>query len=52
MGQPQRRVRLKIVQPGVVPVNVLRRFELECAFLGRLQRGDEPGTTLGLRTAR
>ena len=35
--RPQRRVALKIVRPGRVPRDVLRRFELEYEFLGRLQ---------------
>lgn len=35
--RPQRRVALKIVRPGIVPGDVLRRFELEYEFLGRLQ---------------
>ena len=34
--RPQRRVALKIVRPGMVPADVLRRFELEYEFLGRL----------------
>jgi eukaryotic-like serine/threonine-protein kinase len=34
--RPQRRVALKIVRPGIVPADVLRRFELEYEFLGRL----------------
>jgi eukaryotic-like serine/threonine-protein kinase len=34
--RPQRRVALKIVRPGLVPAAVLRRFELEYEFLGRL----------------
>jgi tetratricopeptide (TPR) repeat protein len=34
--RPQRRVALKIVRPGIVPAAVLRRFELEYEFLGRL----------------
>jgi eukaryotic-like serine/threonine-protein kinase len=34
--RPQRRVALKIVRPGLVPAGVLRRFELEYEFLGRL----------------
>src|SRR5918993_1698183 len=35
--RPNRRVALKIVKPGIVPQSVLRRFELEYEFLGRLQ---------------
>jgi tetratricopeptide (TPR) repeat protein len=35
--RPQRRVAVKIVRPGVVPEAVLRRFEREYEFLGRLQ---------------
>jgi tetratricopeptide (TPR) repeat protein len=35
--RPRRRVALKIVRPGAVPASVLRRFELEYEFLGRLQ---------------
>jgi eukaryotic-like serine/threonine-protein kinase len=34
--RPQRRVALKIVRPGIVPSDVVRRFELEYEFLGRL----------------
>jgi serine/threonine protein kinase len=34
--RPQRPVALKIVRPGMVPAAVLRRFELEYEFLGRL----------------
>jgi eukaryotic-like serine/threonine-protein kinase len=34
--RPQRRVALKIVRPGLVPAEVLRRFEREYEFLGRL----------------
>jgi tetratricopeptide (TPR) repeat protein len=34
--RPHRRVALKIVRPGLVPADVLRRFELEYEFLGRL----------------
>src|SRR5262245_16064751 len=34
--RPQRRVAVKIVRPGVVPEAVLRRFEREYEFLGRL----------------
>jgi serine/threonine protein kinase len=34
--RPQRRVALKIVRPGMVPPAVLRRFEQEYEFLGRL----------------
>jgi tetratricopeptide (TPR) repeat protein len=34
--RPNRRVALKIVRPGLVPAAVLRRFELEYEFLGRL----------------
>jgi tetratricopeptide (TPR) repeat protein len=34
--RPQRLVALKIVRPGIVPAGVLRRFELEYEFLGRL----------------
>jgi tetratricopeptide (TPR) repeat protein len=34
--RPNRRVALKIVRPGIVPAAVLRRFELEYEFLGRL----------------
>jgi tetratricopeptide (TPR) repeat protein len=34
--RPNRRVALKIVRPGIVPAAVLRRFELESEFLGRL----------------
>jgi tetratricopeptide (TPR) repeat protein len=35
--RPNRRVALKIVRPGLVPAEGLRRFELEYEFLGRLQ---------------
>ena len=35
--RPHRLVALKIVRPGIVPADVLRRFELEGEFLGRLQ---------------
>src|SRR6187401_438956 len=35
--RPHRLVALKIVKPGIVPADVLRRFELEGEFLGRLQ---------------
>ncbi len=35
--RPNRRVALKIVRPGMVPAPMLRRFELEYQFLGRLQ---------------
>jgi tetratricopeptide (TPR) repeat protein len=34
--RPNRRVALKIVRPGLVPTEALRRFELEYEFLGRL----------------
>src|SRR5688572_28075947 len=34
--RPHRRVALKIVRPGIVPSDVVRRFELEYEFLGRL----------------
>jgi tetratricopeptide (TPR) repeat protein len=35
--RPHRLVALKVVKPGIVPADVLRRFELEGEFLGRLQ---------------
>jgi tetratricopeptide (TPR) repeat protein len=35
--RPHRRVALKIVRPGLVPATVIRRFEREYEFLGRLQ---------------
>ena len=34
---PQRRVALKVIRPGMVPADVLRRFEHEAEVLGRLQ---------------
>jgi tetratricopeptide (TPR) repeat protein len=34
--RPQRHVALKIMRPGIVPPEIVRRFELEGEFLGRL----------------
>lgn len=34
--RPHRRVALKIMRPGIVPADVIRRFEREGEFLGRL----------------
>lgn len=34
--RPSRRVALKILRPGLIPTEVMRRFELEYEFLGRL----------------
>jgi eukaryotic-like serine/threonine-protein kinase len=34
--RPTRRVALKILRPGLIPTEVMRRFELEYEFLGRL----------------